>query len=361
MARQIALAIPELQTDAERSRARAWFIVRVPSPHVLETPTPVDTSKLSHSVSAARRIRFGAVPEVIPHPAGLDPGGTQILHATPDPLSDSVIFRTLARSPILKNAPEVAELRPPMASALRRAPVPVEQHPKMAKPFASQDAEPFHLGPATLWTAHLYEAVPREAGPATPGVRPIPDSAEFFNFRNRSLAVPSWDFKIASPTGASFAACAALPYEPATGRAVMPASAHQQWNKPGDKPLPRAAMLQLLQLAPGLAPFSEVAHPDSMRFSFATDLRNRIFDPIRPQFPRICLRPPRVEPTTSLLRASHAFEPLGFRWQRSRRVRDRGASWKAPISLALLPACEPQNWPGPLSDRLWGTRPTLPN
>ena len=408
-ARQVgAPAIPELQTGAGQSRSRAWFAARVPSPHVLETPTPLDTSKRPHSVYAARHIRFGAVPaEVVPRPAGLGLGGTQILHTTPDTLSDSAVFRTLARLLTLKNVLEVSELRPPTASSILRAPVPVEQRAEMAESFISYNAERFPLRPATRWTALLNEAALRETGPATRrvrpvpdsiaescvplrverfpvgpatlctaplneanlrgsgpatcGIRPVPDSPEFFYFRPRALAAPSWGFEIASLIGASFAACAALPCEPGTGRVVMPQSAHQRWNKPADRPSAKAGMLQLVQLAPALAPFSKVAHPDSMRSSFATDLRDRIFNPVLPQFPRTRLLPARVEPSRSKLHESRDFAPVGFRWQRNRKLRDRGAPWKAPTGIGLLPVCELPNWPGPVSALELGDRQAPPN
>ena len=91
-------------------------------------------------------------------------------------------------------------------------------------------------------------------------------------------------------------------------------------------------MLGPVQVAPAQASFSKIAHPESMHSSFDTDLRDRIFNPILPQLPRTRLRPATVEVIGSRLRESRVFAPVGFRWQRHRKVRDRGAPWKIPAS-----------------------------
>ncbi len=345
-------AIPEAQTDAALLGPRMWFAVRVPSPCVLETPTPVDMSKRLHYVHGARHICTTAIPaEVVWYPAGLRAGEIRILHATPDTLSDSV-FGKLARSAVPESVPEISAALPPTASTIQRALPPIDQSPSIPDSFMPHN-QPFSMGPAILWTGTRSEAALRERGPVTCEIRPIPDSPDLFPFEHRSQAEPAWVFQLASSIGASFAISVARTCEPEPGRVAIPDTTHRPWRKTAERASGSERIPQPVRLAPALAPFRRIANPESMQSSFATDLRDRIFNPILPAIPRTHLRPPSVEAIGSRLPESHVFAPVDFRWQRSRKVRDRGASWKAPAGISSLPGCEIPEWPGPLFSDGW--------
>ena len=90
-------AIPEAETVTDGKVSRLWFAVRVPSPYMLETPTPLDTSKRLHYVHADRHFRFTTIPaEIVPHLAGLPAASGQALRAAPNPSSHSAAFRNLS-------------------------------------------------------------------------------------------------------------------------------------------------------------------------------------------------------------------------------------------------------------------------
>jgi hypothetical protein len=357
-------AIPEAQTDAALPGPRVWFAIRVPSPYVLETPTPVEMSKRLHYVHGARHICTTAIPaEVVWYPAGLPAGEKQILHATPDPLSDSV-FRKSARSLVAKILPEISEPLPLMASPIERVLPPVNQgletpHSLVPRNIVS-DIESFPMGPTIIWTGALNEVVPKERGPVTREIQPVPDSPDFFTFLHRVQAEPAWTFQLASSIGASFAIGVARTCEPETARVAIPDIAHRPWTKTAETSR-SGQMPQPVRLAPALAPFRTIARPESMQSSFAADLRDRLFKPILPATPRTHLRPPGVETTGPMLRESHVFEPLDFRWQRNRKAWDRGAPWKTPSGISSLPVCKIPQWPGPLSDASWGDPEARPN
>ena len=440
-------AIPEAETGA--AGPRLWFAVRVPSPNILETPTPLDVSKRLHYLHAARSTRFSAIPaEVVLHLAGLPTARGQALGTAPDLFSDSAAFRTFERPLPGVSVPEISELLPPEAPVIQRALAPADRLAGMAEPFLPHNVNRFPMGPAILWTSTFNDASLREARPATGGIGPVPDSVEesfvphklnrfpigpaalsittltqaalresgpttavmrpvlggiaesflprmvnrfgtgsaiqwtptmhetvlreatapmrralpvpdcpeVFVFQNRSRLGPSREFPFSTPTGASFAAYAARPHEPMGELAgqrdadlvVMPESALKQWNKPSHRASGMEGMLGPVQVAPARASFSKIAHPESMQSSLDTDLRDRIFNPILPQLPRIHLRPATVEIIGSRLRESRVFEPVGFRWQRHRKLRDRGAPWKIPARIGLRPPPAPPHWPGPL-------------
>jgi len=145
---------------------------------------------------------------------------------------------------------------------------------------------------------------------------------------------------------------------PHAGRVVMPETALKPWDKLAHRASGMEEMLGAVLAAPVLASFSKIAHPESMHSSFDTDLRDRIFNPILLQLPRIHLRPATVEVIGSRLRESRVFAPVGFRWQRHRRLRDRGAPWKIPTRIGLRPPPAPPHWPGPLSVSERNDRPT---
>ena len=486
-------AIPEAETGTDGKGSRLWFAVRVPSPHMLETPTPLDISKRLQYLHAARNIRVSAIPaEVVPHPAGLPTAREQTLGAAPDLFSDSAVLRMLERSLPRERVPEIPEPLPPEAPVIQRALPPADRLAVIAEHFLPHNVNRFPVGPtglsistldqaalretgpatamrpvpngilesliphnvnrspvgpaglsistldqaalretgpatamrpapngivesliphkverfpvghtalsiATLgraalretgpamdvirpvpdgiaesflphkvsrfgtgtaiqWTATVNEAVLREATAPIRVVLPVPDCPQVVDFQNRSRLGPSWEFAFATSTGASFAAYAAQPYEPAgeiggrpdAGRLVMADSALKPWNKLAHRASGTEEMLRPVQVGPVLASFSQIAHPESMHSSFDTDLRDRIFNPILPQLPRIHLRQATVEVIGSRLRESRVFEPVGFRWQRQRKLRDRGAPWKIPTRIGLRPPPAPPHWPGPL-------------
>ena len=130
----------------------------------------------------------------------------------------------------------------------------------------------------------------------------------------------------------------------------MPVSAHRRWNVPRGRALGNEGMLRAVRLAPVLAPFSKIADPESMHSSFAEELRDRIFNPVLPPFPRTRMRPAGVETTTPRFRIAYVFAPVDFRWQRKRKMWDRGAAWQAPSGIGLVPACKLPRWPGPFSE-----------
>ena len=396
-------AIPEAETGTDGKGSRLWFAVRVPSPHMLETPTPLDISKRLQYLHAARNIRVSAIPaEVVPHPAGLPTASGQVLGAAPDLFSDSAAFRTFERPLPGVSVPEISEPLPPEAPVIQRALPPADRLAVIAEPFLPHNVNRFPVGPAGLSISTLDEAALRESGPATAVLRPVPDGIaesfiphkvnpfgtgpaipwtatvneavlrkatapmrgalpvpdcpQVFVFENRSRLGPSWEFPFATPTGASFAAYAAQPYEPMdelggrpdADRIIMPESALKPWNKRAHRASGMEEMLRPVQVGPVRASFSQIAHPESMHSSFDTDLRDRIFNPILPQLPRTHLRPATVEVIGSRLRESRVFEPVGFRWQRHRKLRDRGAPWKIPTRIGLRPPPAPPHWPGPL-------------
>ncbi len=348
-------AIPEAETGAVGPRL--WFAVRVPSPYLLERPTPVDTTKRPHYVHAGRHIRFTAIPaQLVPDPAGLPTASKRALGAAPDLLSDSAAFRAFGRSLFRESVPPISELQPPAAPVIQRALAPVDQLAAMAESVLLHNANRFPTGPAIPWTATVNGPVLREVMAPIRRVLPVPDCPQVFVFQTRAPFGPSWEFPFARPTGASFAAYAAPPYEPIgdlggppdAGRAVMPETALKPWNKPAQRASGMEEMLGPVPVAPALASFSRIAHPESMHSSFDTDLRDRIFNPILPQLPRTRLRPDTVEVIGSRLQESRVFAPVGFRWQRQRKVRDRGAPWKIPTRIGLRPPPAPPHWPGPL-------------
>jgi len=344
-------AIPEAQTTAALPGPRVWFAVRVPSPYALETPMPLDMSKGQRYVHAARHTRSAGIPaEVVSHPAGLRAADIRILQATPDPLPDSAVFRAFARTLTGNSVPALSEPHPPTGNAAQPALAPVDQRPEIADSFINRDVERFPMGPAILWATPLQEVALRETGPATLGIRPVPDSPEFSHFPHRFLAEPAWVFQLASSIGASFAISVARTCEPETGRVAIADIAHRPWRKTADRASGSDRMPQPVRLAPALAPFRRIAHPESMQSSFATDLRDRIFSPLLPPIPRTHLRPASVETSGFRLRESHTFAPLDFRWQRNRKMKDRGAPWKLPAGIGSLPECELPDWPGALSD-----------
>jgi len=223
--------------------------------------------------------------------------------------------------------------------------------------FLSHKVNRFGRALAIQWTATVNEAVLRGAPAAIRGVHPVPDCPQVFVFQNRSRLETSWGFPFASPAGASFAAHPAQPYEPmgelggpsAADRAVMPENVPKPWNNPAHRASGMEEMLSPVRVAPARASFRQIAHPESMHSSFDTDLRDRIFNPILPQLPRTHLRPATVEVIGSRLRESRVFAPVGYRWQRHRSLRDRGAPWKIPTRIGLRPPPAPPHWPGPLS------------
>ena len=170
-------AIPEAETGA--AGPRLWFAVRVPSPNMLETPTPLDTTKRPHYVHAGPHIRFAAIPaELVPDPARLATASRRVLGAAPDLNSDSAAFRTFERPLTGESVPQISELLPPAAPVIQRALAPVDQLLEMAEPFLPQNVDRFPMGPAILWTSTFNEASLREARPATVGIRPVPDNIE---------------------------------------------------------------------------------------------------------------------------------------------------------------------------------------
>ena len=115
-------AIPAAETGTDGKGSRLWFAVRVPSPHMLETPTPLDISKRLQYLHAARNIRVSAIPaEVVPQPAGLPTASGQVLGAVPDLFSDSAAFRTFERPLPGVSVPEIPEPLPPEAPVIQRA------------------------------------------------------------------------------------------------------------------------------------------------------------------------------------------------------------------------------------------------
>ena len=245
-----------------------------------------------------------------------------------------------------------AALRParPTTDGIRPVPDSIEES------FIPHKTERFRTGPVALSISTLNQAALRQTGPVTQAVRPVPDSPDLLPYRNRSHAEPSWEFQFASTTGASFAACAPPLYEPGTGCITMLRSAWQLWDKPAERASGSETMLSHAELGPALAPFSKIAHPESMQSTINRELRDRIFNPILPQFPRIRFRQSTMEAAKTTIRESRVFAPVDYRWQRNRRVWARGASWKAPARIGLFPACAPSDWPGPLSVARWGSR-----
>jgi len=354
-------AIPEAQTSAALSGPLVWFDIRVPLPYVLETPTPVDMAKRLHYIHGARHICTTALPaEVVWYPAGLPAGEKRILHVAPDTLSDSV-FRKSDQSRTGNSVPEISEPVPPIASPVEQTLVPIGESPAAFLPRSiASSVEAFPMQPAIVWTGAPNEIVPSERGPLTRDIHPIPDSPDFFPFPHRTQTGPGWAFQLAVPTGASFAISVARTCEPETARVAIPDVAHQPWRKTAETS--RIGQLpQPVRLAPALAPFRTIARPESMQSSFAEDLRDRIFEPILPARPRTHLRPPGMATAGSTLRESHAFEPLDFRWQRNRKVRDRGARWMTPSRIGSLPECKIPQWPGRLTDAWWGDPESRPN
>ncbi len=450
-------AIPEAETGAVGPRL--WFAVRVPSPNMLETPTPLDSTKRPHYVPADRPIRFAAIPaELVGDPAGLPTASRRALGAAPDLFSDSAAFRAFGPSRPRESVPQIPELQPPPAPVVQRGLAPVDQLAAMAESFLPHNMDRFPMGPAILWTstfeeAFLREARPsgdvirpvpysieesfiphkvnrfpirpaapsiatlhqtslRESGPAadvirpvpdrieesflphkvnrfrrrpaipwTPAVNeavlrettaplrrvlPVPDSPQAFVFQNRSRFGPSGEFHFALPTGATFAAYPPQPYEPTgelggppdAARVIMPENALKPGSKPALGTSEIEEVLRPVRVAPARASFCKIANPESMHSLFDTDLRDRIFNPILPQLPRTRLRPATVEVGGSRLQESRVFAPVSFRWQRQRKVRDRGAPWKIPARIGLRPPPAPPYWPGSLPVAEWVDRPT---
>jgi hypothetical protein len=349
-------AIPKAETDAALQGPRMWFAVRVPLPHLLETPTPVDMSKRLHYVHAARhRLSSTAIPaEVVLYPPGLRAGQVRILQAVPDPLSDSAVFQMYARRLTASSLPELSELRLSKAFAIRGTLDPVDRHTEIREPFSPQ---PFSMGPAVLWSTTRNEAGLRETGAATREIHPVPDSPDFSPFQRHPHAEPGWVFQLADSIGAGFAISVARTCEPETGQVAIPDLSYCPWKKIVDRTSGSAGVPEPVRPAPALASFRRIANPESMQSSFATDLRDRIFNPILPASPRTRLRPPGVEATGFRLRESRGFASLDFRWQRERKVRDRGASWKAPAGICSLPTCEIPQWPGPVFSDGWPDAP----
>jgi hypothetical protein len=355
-------AIPTPETSANGRGSRLWFAVRVPSPHTLETPTPLDISKRLGYVHAARSIRFSAVPsEVVPHPAGLPTASGRALCTAPDLFADSAAFRTFERSLLRESIPEISVLLPAEAPFIQRAPAPgaaTDHVPDgIAESFIPHKTNRFRAGPVIQWTARVKETILRKASAPMHRVLPVPDCPPFLVFQNRSRLGPSREFTFATPTGASFATYEAQPSERMgelggqqdAGRVVMPENVLKPWNKPAHRAPGLEELLGAAQIARARASFSKIALPEPLHSSFATDLRDRIFSPILPARPPTHLRPARVKVIEPRLQESRVFAPVGFRWQRNRKVRDRGAPWKMPTGIGLHPPPAPPDWPGPLS------------
>jgi hypothetical protein len=239
----------------------------------------------------------------------------------------------------------------------------------IAESFIPHQVNRFGRVPKIQWTRNVNKAVLREAAAPMRGFLPVPDCPQVVVFQNRSRFTPLWDLTFALAGVPPAGVYAAHAYEPigdlggeADGdRVVMPASTPKLWSKLAQKASEIERTLGSLHAAPARALFRRLAHPESMHSSFDTDLRDRIFSPILPPV-RTRLHPATVEATASRLRESRVFAPLGFRWQRHRTLRDRGAPWKVPAAIGLRPAPAPADWPGPLSvTTAWGDRPAWPN
>ena len=342
-------AIPKAQTTAGLPGPHVQFAVRVPSPQVLETPTPVDMSKRLGYVHSARQIRSAGISmDVHSHPAGLREGKIRILATIPDPLSEVPGFRTFARSLTWESVPEISDLHPPARPAIHQPLQPADQTREIANSFLPLTVQQFPMGPAILERTTLDEGVLPTKGPVTRSIRPDPDSPEFVHFGNRPEAEPAWRFELANPVGASFVACA-RPVNGSAGDVVVPEFTHRPWSRREESASAEKTIPQPSRVAPELAPFRKIARPESMNSSFANDLRDRLFNPLIP-IPRTDLGTVRLETTNSKLRESHSFVPLDFRWQRKRKAWDRGASWKPPAAILSLPTCVLPQWPGPLLD-----------
>ena len=356
-------AVPDAKTDAALPGPFVWFAIRVPSPCVLETPTPADMSKRLHYIHGARHICTTGIPaEVVWYPAGLPAGEKRIAYVTPDTLGETAFLKS-TRPLSAKTVPEIAEPLPPVASPIERTLPPIDQRAILLPRNTGSGVEAFPMAPAVIWTATTNwtgatnEAVPEERGPLARDIRPVPDSPDFLPFADRAQAEPGWEFRLASSTGASFAIGVARACGPEPAPIAIPDTSHRPWRRTVG--MSRSERLpQPVRLAPALAPFRAIARLESMQSSFAEDLRDRIFKPILTASLGIRLLPPGIETIGSTLRESPAFAPLDFRWQRSRKVRDRGAPWKTPSGIGTLPGCEIPQWPGPLEVQI--PRPAKP-
>jgi hypothetical protein len=188
-----------------------------------------------------------------------------------------------------------------------------------------------------------------ETVPQTLEVRPLPDSPAFLPFENPSAATRWCGIPPTNPTGASFAPWIAPPYQSTAASILMRETECEPTGRRKDtlaavKRVPDAA-----DLIPALAPFAAVAHPESMHLSFDIELRDRIFNPILRESPRIRFCQATAEPTRTTIREARVFEPVGFRWQRNRKIWDRGVSWRAPSRIGRRPDCDWFDWPGLLS------------
>ena len=318
-------------------QTNSWAKVRRPSPHLPEMPVPSELTMNPERVRRPLRIGYNSTAKDLgPSQPALGAAGQRTLHVPAESMPDecapiqvlklrkgSVDLEVRRLIPIL-TLPAPAELRP-----AETRPLLLENEATLvAQNFRREIAMRSKTGsiPASLTPVAMHAA-----GSTWTGIRNVPDSPANLAFRDRShafsprLAISS-DAARVSPQLARFAGSTVLPWTPAEGQIT---TAEVRCHSPVQHPVAIPPMAPM-GIAPALSKFASVGPSVEGRASLLAGLRERLFHPIPPPSQPRLLKPPEFEFSKPLLSLARTPVALDHRWDRSRKMWDRGGRWKRP-------------------------------
>jgi hypothetical protein len=327
--RPAAIGLPEPSCP---HNANYWARVRRPSPHLPEMPVPSELTKNPERVRTLLRFGYDSTArELGPLPAALSAAGQCMLRVPASPMPGEC---SPIRVPHLRTgSPDLRIRRLAPTVAMRAA---AELRPSQTSSFVSDIhdtpmAKNFRQEISIRSSASLIPATLRAAGSAWAGIRHVPDSPANRAFRDRphasqpQLNLPC-DATTPAPQLARLAGSAMHLWVPAEGQiATVEIGSHAPVQHPAKTP-----SMAPLGIAPALSTFASVGPSFGVRAFLLSGLRERLFSPIPPSSQPRMLKPGKIEISKSVLSLSKAPVALDPRWDRNRRMWDRGGRWKRP-------------------------------
>ena len=312
--------------------ADSWARVRRPSPHLPEMPVPSELTKSPERVRMALRFGYDSTAKDLgPLPPALSAAGQYTLRVPADPMpgeGSPLRVSHLRTGSLDLGIPRLAPMVAIQAST--------ELRPSQASSFVSDihgtpTAKNFRQEISIRSAAGLIPTALQTASSAWPGIGSVPDSPADLAFRDRSHAfqprlIISSDATPVSPQLARFAGSALQLCVPADGQiAAIEVGSRASVQHPVTIP-----SMALLGIAPALSKFASVGPSVEARTSLLVGLRERLFNPVPPSSRPRMLKPGEFEFPKAVLSLSNVPLPLDPRWDRNRRMWDRGGRWKRP-------------------------------
>ncbi len=327
--RPAAIGLPE---PLGPNNANYWARVRRPSPHLPEMPVPNELTKNPERVRTPLRFGYDSTAKKLgPLPLALGAAGQCTLRVPADPMPDEC---APLRAPQLRTG--LLDLRIGGLTPMLAVQAAAELRPSQTSSFVSDihdtpTAKNFRQEISIRSTANLIPTALRAAGSAWTGIRSVPESPANLAFHDRAnasqprLALPC-DATAAVPQLARLAGFALQLLVPGEGQ-ITTVETKSHAMAPGPIQVPAMGRLGI---APMLLKFAPVGPSLEARTSLLSGLRERLFNPIPPSSRPRMLNPGEIGISEPLLSLSRVPVPLDQRWDRNRRMWDRGARWKRP-------------------------------